>query len=647
MADGLKSPALELTRNGRAIRLPIQPWALQANRQPVFIIVVNVTFVDIANLEMKQMDRLRRNSSIIYIFLTLAAGMFITACERVSVDVETPTPLGPTATPIVISGSISGRIWNDECLNYGETMPAGCVHSASEVDFVGNGILDEGESGIGSTQVLLGVGQCPAEGLTEAVTGEDGSFIFEGLIPGEYCVSVKDSKQLPGFWTYPQGEEVSNAVWTTITVEAGETVSNVNFGRDHLDTPPPPPTETPAPVCTNQAMFVSDVTTPDGTRFNPGDTFTKIWRFRNSGSCIWTKDYAIVHIDGDSLLGPNMMTLPSEVEPGEDIDISLALQAPKTDGVYDSYWKFRDDAGELFGIGNDQNLAFLVSIEVGPEPGPEFPDWRGEYFANKHLDGEPAFIKNDRTLDKTWGLRSPNEDYLPRDNFSVRWTRTLEFDAKTYRFLLDITDGGKLYIDDVPVLNGWIDGGRRTVSIDVVMKEGEHEVKFEYYNTSGGAVAQLWYEVVSEHAFDGWKASYWMNKTMDSDLVLIKDEEEINFDWGDDGPVSGGPADNFSAQWERKIEFEPGLYAFQATADDGIRVYVDSALVIDEWHDSSGSEVYDAELRLNSIHEITVLYYENAGEAKVSFEWILLDPENLPPETVDVHYPSIRMGQLE
>jgi hypothetical protein len=562
------------------------------------------------------------------------AGMFITACERVDVDIETPTPVEPTATPIVISGSISGRVWGDECLNYGETMPTGCMQSALEVDFVGNGILDEGESGIGSTQVLVGAGQCPAEGLTETVTGEDGSFIFEGLIPGEYCVTAKDSKQLPGFWTYPQVEEASSASWTTITVKAGETVGNVNFGRDYLDTPPPPPTETPGPLCTNQVEFVRDVTIPDGTRFDPGDNFIKTWRFRNTGTCNWTKDYAIVHVDGYSLLGPNVMTLPSEVEPDEVVDISLALKAPVIDGAYDGYWKFRDDAGELFGIGNDQDLPFLVSIEVGPDPEPEFTHWLGEYFNNKHLDGEPAFLKNDKTLDKTWGLRSPDEDYLPRDNFSVRWTRTLEFGAKTYRFFLDITDGGKLYIDDVLVLNGWVDGGRRTVSIDVMMKIGDHEVKFEYYNASGGAVAQLWYEVVGEHVFNGWQASYWINKTMDSDLVLIKDENEINFEWGKNGPVSGGPADNFSAQWKRTIEFEPGRYAFQATADDGIRVYVDGALVIDEWHDSSGIEIYVAELRLSSDHEITVQYYENAGEAKVWLGWVLLKPENLPPEAV-------------
>jgi hypothetical protein len=308
--------------------------------------------------------------------------------------------------------------------------------------------------------------------------------------------------------------------------------------------------------------------------------------------------------------------LPAVVEPGEVIDISVDMKAPLLEGSYEGYWKLRNDEGGFFGIGESGNLSIWVSIEVG-EPEPQFPDWRGEYFDNKNLDGEPAFLKNDKTLDKTWGLRSPDEDYLPRDNFSVRWTRTLGFGSRTYRFFLDITDGAKLYIDDVLVLNEWVDGERRLVTVDVALKSGEHEIKFEYYNASGGAVAQLWYEVVSEFEFEGWKAMYWMNKTMNSDLVLIRDEAEINFDWIGDGPV----------------------------ADDGIRVYLDEALVIDEWHDSSGSEVHSIELDLSGEHEITVLYYENGGVAKVQFEMELLVPENYAPEAVDDHY-SVSLDEI-
>jgi hypothetical protein len=203
---------------------------------------------------------------------------------------------------------------------------------------------------------------------------------------------------------------------------------------------------------------------------------------------------------------------------------------------------------------------------------------------------------------------------------------------------MDITDGGKLYIDDVLVLNEWVDGERRTVSVDVALKKGTHEIRFEYYNSYGGAVAQLWYEVVDESVFEGWKAMYWMNKTMDSDLVLIRDESEINFDWDDDGPFGHDHSNKFSVQWNRRFEFETGRYIFRAFADDGIRVYVDNALVINEWHDSAGNEIYKVELELSGTHEITVQYYENAGKALVQFEWELIEPDNHAPNVVNDAY---------
>lgn len=573
-------------------------------------------------MEMKNME-IFKERMVWYALIMLVIGGLLAAC---SFTVEiTPTPVVPTATAVILPGTISGLVWDDECLNYGDTIPQGCIRPTNGQGFIGNGVLDVGENGIGSTQVSLGLGLCPAVGLVETVTEEDGSFIFKELVPGDYCVTVKDTKQSPGLWTYPRVEDGTNVSYMSITVKAGEVVSNINFGRDYFDALPPAPTATPEPACTDEAQFVRDVTVADGSIFEPGESFTKTWRLRNSGTCTWTEDYALVHSAGYSLLAPDVTVLNSVVEPGELIDISVNMKAPSNEGSYEGYWKLRNDSGKFFGIGEDADLAIWVSIEVGKLE-PQFPDWRGEYFSNKNLDGNPAFLKNDKQIDKTWGLRSPDEDYLPRDNFSVRWTRTINFKSKVYRFYLDITDGGKLYIDDVLVLNAWEDGERRTVTVDVSLKGGDHQVKFEYYNASGGAVAQLRYEEASVLAFEGWKAKYWMNKTLDSDLYLIRDDAEINFDWGESGPVSGGRANKFSAQWKRTFDFEAGNYSLEAIADDGIRVYVDGALVIDEWHESSGSETYSHELELNGLHEITVLYYENGGRAKVSFSVEMIEP---------------------
>ena len=564
-----------------------------------------------------------------------------------AVDVG-PTAVEPTST---LFGSITGTVWQDLCINFEESdlLPAGCFLSSGEVKYLANGIREAGEPGIGAVQVLLGAGLCPSYGLAISPTAGDGSYYFTGLTSGEYCVTIKDAGDSGGIWTYPLVSDSDAIGRMSVSVKGGEILSNINFGRDIFETPPSTPTSTPdleLRACTDEAQFVLDVTVADGTRIERGEAFIKTWRLQNSGTCIWNADYAVVYASGYSLQGPNVMALKGIVSPGKMVDISIVFEAPGIEGSYEGYWMLRNAEGDLFGIGSDSKSPFWVAIEVGPDPEPTFADWKGEYFDNKNLNGDPVMLKNDKKIDKTWGLRSPNEDLIPRDNFSVRWTRTIKYAGRTYRFHIDITDGAKLYVDDVLVMNEWRDGERRFVSVDLTLKKGEHEIVFEYYNRSGGAVAQLRWEQVDDLLFEGWEAKYWMNRTMDSDLVLIRDEQEINFDWDIDGPVSGGLADKFSAQWKRTLTFDPGLYSLQAIADDGIRVYVDDALVIDEWHASAGAEIYEAELVLSGEHEISVLYYENAGKAKVQFAWKMIEPENHAPEVVEDAYSVIQDNLL-
>ena len=51
------------------------------------------------------------------------------------------------------------------------------------------------------------------------------------------------------------------------------------------------------------------------------------------------------------------------------------------------------------------------------------------------------------------------------------------------------------------------------------------------------------------------------------------------------------PSDNFSIRWEGKINIEKGgKYTFYTIADDGVRLYVDGFLIIDEWRPQPATE---------------------------------------------------------
>lgn len=51
--------------------------------------------------------------------------------------------------------------------------------------------------------------------------------------------------------------------------------------------------------CINRVKFVEDITIPDETVVAAGKPFTKTWKLKNVGSCVWTEDYSFEFVDGD------------------------------------------------------------------------------------------------------------------------------------------------------------------------------------------------------------------------------------------------------------------------------------------------------------------------------------------------------------
>lgn len=121
----------------------------------------------------------------------------------------------------------------------------------------------------------------------------------------------------------------------------------------------------------------------------------------------------------------------------------------------------------------------------------------------------------------------------------------------------------------------------------------------------------------------GWQASYWNNRDLAGPPLLRRVDSQLNFDWGFGGPDGIFATDNFSARWERYIDVAPGTYRFTATADDGIRLWVDNELLIDQWTEHSAQR-FSAEKRLQrGTHAIRVEYFEATGAAVVSVDWAL------------------------
>ena len=265
-------------------------------------------------------------------------------------------------------------------------------------------------------------------------------------------------------------------------------------------------------------------------------------------------------------------------------------------------------------------IAFLVALlpTASLAQGP----WRAEYFANRNLTGQPAMTRDESAVNWDWGLGRPGEE-LPYDYFSARWTTYAWFDTGRYVLKAYTDDGVRVWLDGQVVMDYWYDqpANLHEQLIDVV--SGYHSVRVEYYENIGAAVAKVWWDWISGPiTAQVWRAEYFNNPYLVGTPVLVRDEPDVNYNWGSGAPAPGVAGDNFSVRWTGSIAFgQAGTYTFSATADDGIRVWLDGGLLIDQWRDQAATTVSASRLVAQGIHPMIVEYYDHVDSAVVRVWW--------------------------
>jgi len=121
----------------------------------------------------------------------------------------------------------------------------------------------------------------------------------------------------------------------------------------------------------------------------------------------------------------------------------------------------------------------------------------------------------------------------------------------------------------------------------------------------------------------GFNAEYFANKNLEGSAVLKRIDPELNFDWGMSNPGPGVPADDFSARWIGKIvPPTSGKYRLGATADDGVRVYLDGKLIAEDWTDHAPTNITgEVTLEAGRTYEVKIEYYESRIGAVARLVW--------------------------
>lgn len=152
-------------------------------------------------------------------------------------------------------------------------------------------------------------------------------------------------------------------------------------------------------------------------------------------------------------------------------------------------------------LGNEILVAPVTEGRVAGVPVPDEllrtpdgrPGLRGAYFGNRHLEGPPAFVRNDPNARFDWGFDPPREGWLI-DEFSVRWTGRLGPmpETGTYDISMRSDDGVRLWIDDRPVIDNWTDHPSKIDQAPIRLEKGRvYPLKIEFYDGRNDAICEL------------------------------------------------------------------------------------------------------------------------------------------------------------
>ncbi|MCL4251931.1 MAG: SH3 domain-containing protein [Anaerolineae bacterium] len=134
-----------------------------------------------------------------------------------------------------------------------------------------------------------------------------------------------------------------------------------------------------------------------------------------------------------------------------------------------------------------------------------------------------------------------------------------------------------------------------------------------------------------------WTATYYNCTDFNCSAVATQTGVNgINFNWGTSSPFQGVNSDNFTVRFESVQTFQQGTYEFVAASDDGIRVYIDGALVLDKFIGRVFTTDRFQQTLTAGAHTLRVEFLELIDQAQVQFQYFFVSgsPIGVPTSPV-------------
>lgn len=284
----------------------------------------------------------------------------------------------------------------------------------------------------------------------------------------------------------------------------------------------------------------------------------------------------------------------------------------------------------------------------------------GEYFNNMTLSGTATATRLDGPIDFDWVGGAPGPTGINANQFSIRWDGVLRVtETGNYRFQTVTDDGIRVWVNNVQMINNWTDHSNTTdTSAQIALTAGQtYSIRVEFYENGGNALMRLRWLTPSAGSYvaipagptptlgaglyhcavtevcssgtpnGGIQGQYFNNMTMTGTAAGTRVDGPIDFQWLQAAPgVSGVNANQFSVRWNGRLRATvTGNYQFQTRSDDGVRLWVNGQLLIDQWNDHSATDHTSSSIYLVSGQVYTILleFYENATDAEIRLRWLV------------------------
>jgi hypothetical protein len=224
--------------------------------------------------------------------------------------------------------------------------------------------------------------------------------------------------------------------------------------------------------------------------------------------------------------------------------------------------------------------------------------------------------------------------------YSARWSgQVLATYAETYTFYTRSDDGVRLYVNGSLIVDHWNDHTLFEDSGTISLSAGQwYNITLEYYNDSGAGAMQLSFQSASESKkiipltslrtsavtyVGGLSGDWYAGVAFDSYLPNFSDSTVNYSDVTATALARINRSEYYSVRWTGQVlaNFSE-TYTFYTQSDDGVRLYVNNTLVVNNWTNHGTLENSGTiALTAGQWYDVTLEYYQSNAASVIQLKY--------------------------